>query len=358
MSDTEKTKSTTAEPEVLSTAGAGPFVFISHDNRDADLAEAFSKLLKSVSAGMIKTFRSSDKKGTEGIDFGDEWYKRLMSKLQSTSDVICLFTERSLDRPWILYEAGVAKGKLNAPVLGLALGVPLSRVSSGPFYQFQNSDDSEGDLTKLVHQLARRISSLELDVDVVKVQVAAFKSTEAEILKKLSPHEGKPEKEAAKENPIAKLVEEMKALPSRVAERMAEDGDPVRRKRLRRFHPMMFEEMMHMGGDSGDPVGILMVASFFKDDAPWLYELAMEVYRAARSGDSIAIEHEMARLRRFSEMMMRGPFMEELGIGDREAHMFFMEFPRMLEHLLRRSLEEKRPVGRPSRVIRRGSEQP
>src|SRR5207249_2048029 len=91
----------------------------------------------------------SDKKGTEGIDFGEEWYKRLMAQLQSTSDVVCLFTERSLDRPWILFEAGVAKGKLNTPVLGVALGVPLSRVSAGPFYQFMNMDDSEGDLPRI-----------------------------------------------------------------------------------------------------------------------------------------------------------------------------------------------------------------
>lgn len=122
-----------------------PLVFISHDTRDADLAEAFSKLLKSVSAGMIKTFRSSDKKAGDGIDFGEEWYKRLMTQLQVTSDVVCLFTERSLDRPWILFEAGVAKGKLETPVVGVALGVPLSRVSAGPFYQFQNMDDSEAD---------------------------------------------------------------------------------------------------------------------------------------------------------------------------------------------------------------------
>lgn len=74
-----------------------PLVFISHDSRDAELAEAFSKLLKSVSAGMLKSFRSSDKKGTEGIQFGDDWYKRLMSKLDSASDVVCLLTERSLD---------------------------------------------------------------------------------------------------------------------------------------------------------------------------------------------------------------------------------------------------------------------
>lgn len=69
-----------------------PLVFISHDSRDADLAEAFSKLLKSVSAGMLKSFRSSDKKGTEGIEFGDEWYKKLMGKLVSASDVVCQLT--------------------------------------------------------------------------------------------------------------------------------------------------------------------------------------------------------------------------------------------------------------------------
>src|SRR5436853_6409407 len=100
MTEAEKLKNS-PDIDVLPLTSSSPLVFISHDSRDAELAEAFSKLLKSVSAGMIKTFRSSDKKGAEGLDFGDEWYKRLMSKLQSTSDVVCLFTERSLDRPWI-----------------------------------------------------------------------------------------------------------------------------------------------------------------------------------------------------------------------------------------------------------------
>src|SRR6202789_1737929 len=127
MTKADKSKISPDAALDLPSSASSPLVFISHDARDADLAEAFSKLLKSVSAGMIKTFRSSDKKGTEAIDFGEEWYKRLMTQLQSTSDVVCLFTERSLDRPWILFEAGVAKGKLNTPVLGVALGVPLNR---------------------------------------------------------------------------------------------------------------------------------------------------------------------------------------------------------------------------------------
>jgi hypothetical protein len=332
------------ESEILVSTPGSPLVFISHDARDAELAEAFGKLLKSVSAGMIKTFRSSDKKGREGIDFGDEWYKRLMTKLQSTSDVVCLFTERSLDRPWILFEAGVAKGKLDTPVIGVALGVPLSRVSAGPFYQFQNMDDSESDLTKLMHQIARRVPELEIDGDVVKVQVAAFKSAEAAILKKLTAAAGKKEtKEEREDSSVAKLVEEMKALPSRVAERLAESGEPLRRRKMRRFHPMMFDELMHMSGERGDPVGILMAASMVRDEAPWLYELAMEAYRAVKSGDPKVIERELMRLSRLSEFPMHRGFMEEFGLGSRESHMFLMEFPRMLQHLLSRTLKEKTP---------------
>ncbi|HEX3916563.1 MAG TPA: toll/interleukin-1 receptor domain-containing protein [Caulobacteraceae bacterium] len=130
----EKETADGQEPDFL-TKTAGPLVFISHDSRDAELAEAFSKLLRSVSAGMIKTFRSSDRKGNEGIEFGEEWFKRIMDALQNTSDVICLFTERSIDRPWILFEAGVARGKLNSSsnVVGLACGITLGRVSAGPF---------------------------------------------------------------------------------------------------------------------------------------------------------------------------------------------------------------------------------
>jgi hypothetical protein len=65
MAEEESTSKTTKSTEK-------PLIFISHDSRDAKLAKAFSKLLKSVSAGMLKSFRSSDKKGTEGIQFGDD----------------------------------------------------------------------------------------------------------------------------------------------------------------------------------------------------------------------------------------------------------------------------------------------
>ncbi len=342
MPEPEKTKT---ESESLAIT-SGPLVFISHDGRDADLAEAFAKLLKSVSAGMIKTFRSSDKKGTEGIDFGEEWYKRLMTALQSTSDVVCLFTERSLDRPWILFEAGVAKGKLGTPVVGVALGVSLSRISAGPFYQFQNMDDSEDDLTKLVNQLARRVPGLELDPDVVKQQVAAFRSTEKAILEQRSP--GGSVSAQPEDNPVAKLLEEMKSLPARVAERLPDPDEQVmRRRRLRRVHPMMLQEVMMVSLGHDDPSGILIAASFFRDDAPWLYELTMEAYRVAKSGRLAAIDAECSRLRDVSELMARSPLLDDLGIRDQESYILVRDFPMLLHEVMRGF------VGRRKRLSRR-----
>jgi hypothetical protein len=104
----------------------------------------------------------------------------------------------------------------------------------------------------------------------------------------------------------------------------------------------MFEELMHMTGGPGDPVAILIAASVIRDDMPWLYELAMEVYRAVKAENVEAIEREMKRLRRFSELMMRGPFMEEFGFGSKDSRMLAMEFPRMLEHVLMSTLEMRK----------------
>jgi hypothetical protein len=63
-----------------------PLVFISHDNRDADLAEAFGNLLTDASGGILKSFRSSDRKGTAGIEYGQEWYRAIMRQGQTLSE--------------------------------------------------------------------------------------------------------------------------------------------------------------------------------------------------------------------------------------------------------------------------------
>lgn len=332
-----------------------PLVFISHDSRDAELAEAFSKLLKSVSAGMLKSFNSSDKRGREGIEFGDEWYKTLMSKLEDASDVVCLLTERSIDRPWILYEAGVAKGKFGTPVHGVALGVPLSRVSVGPFYQFQNSDDSEESLTKLVLQICRRIPNLEPDEEVVAAQVKSFRENVARVLKEIG-NKGEPERPQAKdeaarnEAAVAKVLEEMKLIVREVSVRsekmMMEGAERLRprRRSLRRIHPGMLEELSHViSRREGDPIGILILASLVRDDFPWLYELGLEAYRAANRGNLENTRLALMRFRDATDFTIRGPLADELGMGGVETE-GLRELPDLIHYYVRRA--EQKPSGK------------
>ena len=184
-----------------------PLVFISHDSRDADMAEAFSNLLIDVSGGTLKSFRSTDKKGTSGIEFGSEWYNTIMSRLDEATDVVALLTHRSLERPWILYEAGVAKGKLDTTVLGLAVDVPLSDVSTGPFGQFQNCADDQDSLTKLVVQLLERNPDAAPREETVRQQVSYFISKKDEILSSKTTHKKK--SETTEDANIAKLFEEI-----------------------------------------------------------------------------------------------------------------------------------------------------
>jgi hypothetical protein len=108
---------------------------------------------------------------------------------------------------------------------------------------------------------------------------------------------------------------------------------------------MMFEEMMDIIGEAGDPIGILLAASMVREDMPWFYEIALEAYHAIEAGDTEAAERAGKRMNRITEMFMHGPFMEEF--GGKEAHMFMMEFPRMFEHMLHRCIEAKKPPARP-----------
>lgn len=323
-----------------------PLVFISHDSRDADLAEAFGNLLTDASGGILKSFRSSDRKGTAGIEYGQEWYRAIMQKLDDATDVVALLTTHSVNRPWILYEAGVAKGKLTANdrVLGIALGVSLDEAATGPFAQFQNSPDEEDAITGLVLQLIRRHPQAAPRDEAVRRQVQAFRQSVATLLKDRKKESAQP---AARvdETSVAKFFEEIKVLVRDVPDRVASElgGDPrIRRMRKRRrFHPMMIEDLLHhpMFRESPDQAGlpILMVFSTLRDDYPWLYELGVQLYRAVQDGNSKAIDRARKAIVDTIEMAHRGPFMHEImgGPEDEEAMMMLHHFAHSLDRFIR-----------------------
>ena len=186
-----------------------PLVFISHDHREADLAAAFQNLISDASAGVVQCFRSSDKLGTSGIEYGSLWYQAVMEHLDDASAVVALLSENSVDRPWILYEVGVAKGKLDTTVFGLALGISLESASRGPFAQFQNSESDEDSLVKLVSQLVHPYATPR--EQIVRDFVRAFRTQVATLLKGRTGDSPKTTTRS-EDNSAAKLFEEIKIL--------------------------------------------------------------------------------------------------------------------------------------------------
>ncbi len=332
--------------EVPLSKAANPLVFISHDTRDADLAEAFSNLLKSVSAGVLKSFRTSDRRGNQGIEYGIEWYPEIIKNIQTASDVVCLLTERSVNRPWILFEAGMAKGKLDTPILGVALGIELKTASTGPFAQFQNCGDDEESLTKLVFQLVNRIPGSEPDRETIRFQVGKFKASVEGILKSFAAPmlpavsaSSERQKIDAIENSSAKLFEEIKImfqdLPSRIER--SETSSPARRRR--RIHPAMFEEMIF--GSKSPVLGIRIGLSLLRDLLPWVYD----------EGNALLLKMQGAKgtpardraFREFEELLMLSthhPYIEKFIIENEEDYLILREVPKMLIHALSRLVSE------------------
>jgi hypothetical protein len=334
-----------ADPAQKRSTTDNPLVFISHDSRDADLAEAFGNLLTDASGGILKSFRSSDRKGTAGIEYGQEWYRAIMQKLDDATDVVALLTSRSVNRPWILYEAGVAKGKLSANdrVFGIALGVTLDEAATGPFAQFQNSPDEEDAITSLVLQLIRRHPQAAPREEAVRRQVKAFRESVASLLKDRK-KEAAQTPARADETSVAKFFEEIKVMvgsvPERIIGQLGADPQARRMRRRRRFHPMMLEDILHhpMWKETPDAVGvpILIAFSMLRDDFPWLYELAAHLYRTIESGDPHAIDRARKTLLNMLEMTTHGPFKFEMmgGLEDEETVMFLHHFVREIDRFI------------------------
>lgn len=323
---------------------ANPLVFISHDTRDAELAEAFSNLLKSVSAGVLKSFRTSDRRGNQGIEYGIEWYPEIIKNIQAASDVVCLLTERSVNRPWILFEAGMAKGKLDTPILGVALGIELKTASTGPFAQFQNCGDDDDSLTKLVFQLVNRIPGSEPDRDTIRFQVGKFKASVESILKGLATASaptaaGKRQNIDDIENSSAKLFEEIKImfqdLPSRIERN--ELSRPNRRRR--RLHPGMVEEIIF---GSKDPIlGIRIGLSLLQDFLPWIYNEGCIFLTKIQAAKTPSTRKKI--ISEFDELLMTSThnrFIEKYMIENEEDYMLLRELPRMIINAVNRIGDE------------------
>ena len=135
-----------------------------------------------------------------------------------------------------------------------------------------------------------------------------------------------------------KLFKELRdmldTLPSRIESRL--DGD--RRKR-RKFHPMMFDEIMHIGMETEEPnLGFLMMISLLKDDFPWIYEIGLETYKGLKSAKTKTEKRKLFESFERTFRMLGHPMMRELYGNSEEMYMFSKDISHFMYRFLDRNL--------------------
>lgn len=136
------------------------------------------------------------------------------------------------------------------------------------------------------------------------------------------------DKGVASPKQLDELKQMIDSLPSKLESRL----DPDFRRRKRRFHPMMFDELMHMEMKFEDPnISFLVMISFFKDDMPWIYEIGLETYRGLKSAKTKVEKGKMIEtFERALEMVGHPIFREMYGKSD-EMYIFSKDI-RMFTH--------------------------
>jgi hypothetical protein len=247
--------------------------------------------------------------------------------------VVALLTPNSVGRPWILFEAGFAIGRLDSKVFGIAIGLPLPQAVTGPFAQFQNCEATEESLTTVVIKLIQRNPNARPREQAVRKQVQAFLEEITPLLKQRSGEEAETQEEMDA-TAVAKVFEEVKVmfrdLPSRVESELR--GHGVLKKR-NRFHPMMIEEVFHMAQfEEGDDPSVpwLLLASILRDEVPWVAEGAFEVYRAVQEGNPDKTERAKRNVQTILKLMRHSKFFHRFGRDD-ETFFILRHLPEMIE---------------------------
>ena len=142
----------------------------------------------------------------------------------------------------------------------------------------------------------------------------------------------------------SKFLDEFKIIANDLQNKFENNFDNEFRRRRRKFHPMMLEEIMHMEMKLEDPnLSFLMMLSLIKDDFPWLYELGLETYRGLKSSKSQVEKRKLIETFERAFEMLRHPMMREFYGKSEELYMFNKDIRHYMHRFLERFLNEEIP---------------
>ena len=150
-----------------------------------------------------------------------------------------------------------------------------------------------------------------------------------------SPDKGFPSSKIYKDFSI--MVEELSLKINRL--------DPDYKRGRRKFHPMMFEEIMHMGMAKEDPnLSFLIMLSLIKDDFPWIYEIGLETYKGLKSTKSKIEKRKLIETFESAFEIAGHPMMREFYGKSDDMYMFSKDIRHFMHRFLERYIIDEKTV--------------
>ncbi len=257
------------------------------------------------------------------IHAGDRWSVEVAKELQESNFGIICVTKDNLNSPWILFESGaLAKSMEDGRVIPLLLDLDFKEIS-GPLAQFQAKKAEKSGIKELVDGLNKSAPSPEPSERLDQIFEPLYAQL-GDAIEKIPLN--KSSKQVRSQGEILEeLVSSVRNVEMRVRDAM-DDEPGFRRRFRRRISPgMLMDVTRSLSDEPYDPIQILIFFSLFRDELPWLYELALAFYRAISEGNREQAQASFEKLKRALEMGSRGPFFDMLGVDSKMAHMLLMD---------------------------------
>jgi tetratricopeptide (TPR) repeat protein len=85
-------------------------VFVSLTHADSKIAEAIRAALDALFRDAVKVYFSTSKELEGGIRSGEDWFQWIVDRVRECDFALILITPSSVNKPWILWEAGAVAG--------------------------------------------------------------------------------------------------------------------------------------------------------------------------------------------------------------------------------------------------------
>lgn len=249
----------------------------------------------------------------DDIRAGDRWGVEVARELnESNFGVICI-TRENINSPWLLFEAGaLAKSMEDGRVVPLLLDLDFQEIS-GPLAQFQAKKLDSVGLRELVLSINAQASGPLPEARIEALFEPLWPKIDG-MVSAIPTHVAEKNPKRSQDEILEELVTSVRSMELQYRNTFDREF-PGRRRKSSKIHPELMQMIVsRVGLGPGDPMNALIICSYLRDDFPWLYELAHEVYRQAMAKDSAAHRSALLRFQEAVDLIIRTPLAEEMGI--------------------------------------------